>query len=305
MELVPLDSDDQDDVAAVLGAARAHDQADPVSEQGLRALAEEIVSRNIALLDDGRIIGVATVRWENGTANIELVVHPGERRRGAGSVLLGAASAIGKHGAQVWSHGDLPAARALAQVRGLARTRELLQMRRPLGEGSKPLPAPVAIEGARIMSYADSARDATLDREIVRVNNAAFAWHPEQGGWSVRDVVERRGLPWFDPRGLFLALDAGDACQDNADRLLGFHWTKIHAAEGDQPAMGEVYIVGVDPAAHGRGIGRALTLEGMRYLQDKGLPMVSLYVESDNLAALRTYEKLGFERFFTDVAYTV
>ena len=69
--------------------------------------------------------------------------------------------------------------------------------------------------------------------------------------------------------------------------------------------MGEVYIVGVDPAAHGRGIGRALTLAGMRYLQDKGLPAVTLYVEADNEAALRTYSKLGFERFFTDVAYTV
>ncbi|WP_278313537.1 mycothiol synthase [Lolliginicoccus levis] len=301
MEIVPLDSDREAEVAALLGAARDHDQASPVSEQGLRALAGEIESHNVGVLDEGNLVGIATVRWENGTANVELAVHPGERRRGAGSMLLSGIRAIAGTGAQVWSHGDLPAARAMAKVRGLSRTRELLQMRRPLGEGSTPLPAPAPLEGARITTYADSATNAgALDREIVRVNNAAFAWHPEQGGWTVGDVEERRGLPWFDPYGLLLAFGA-----DDHDRLLGFHWTKIHPAEGDEPRMGEVYIVGVDPAAHGRGIGRALTLEGMRHLQEQGLATVSLYVESDNKAALRTYERLGFERVFTDVAYTL
>ncbi|MBD8505857.1 mycothiol synthase [Hoyosella sp. G463] len=301
MEIVPLDQDREAEVAAMLGAARDHDQVDPVSEQGLRALAGEIESRNVAVVDDGAVVGVAPVRWENGTANVELVVHPGERRRGVGSKLLSAIRAITGTGAQVWSHGDLAAARAMAGVRGLARTRELLQMRRPLGQGAQPLPDPAPLEGARITTYADLGADAqALDSEIVRVNNAAFAWHPEQGGWTTNDVQERRGLPWFDPRGLLLAVD-----EDDPARLLGFHWTKVHPADATEPAKGEVYIVGVDPDAHGRGVGRSLTLEGLRYLQDQGLAAVILYVESDNTAALRTYEGLGFERFFTDVAYTL
>ena len=70
----------------------------------------------------------------------------------------------------------------------------------------------------RIATYAGPDDDA----ELLRVNNAAFAWHPEQGGWTVADIAERRGEPWFDPGGLFLALD------EQTGKLLGFHWTKVH-----------------------------------------------------------------------------
>ena len=64
------------------------------------------------------------------------------------------------------------------------------------------------------------------------------------------ELAERRSEPWFDPAGLFLAF--GDAASDQAGRLLGFHWTKVHP---DQPGLGEVYVVGVDPSAQGRGLG--------------------------------------------------
>ena len=92
----------------------------------------------------------------------------------------------------------------------------------------------------RITTYAGPADDA----ELVRVNNAAFAWHPEQGGWTDADIAERRGESWFDPGGLFMAVD------EQSGKLLGFHWTKVHNAD-----LGEVYVVGVDPAAQGRGLG--------------------------------------------------
>ena len=110
---------------------------------------------------------------------------------------------------------------------------------------------------------------------MLRVNNAAFSWHPEQGGWT--EVRRRAGrAAVVRPEGLFLAVD------DTTGELVGFHWTKVH-----DESLGEVYVLGVDPAAQGRGLGRALTLVGLRA---SGAPTghavsrltVMLYVESDN-----------------------
>jgi ribosomal protein S18 acetylase RimI-like enzyme len=78
----------------------------------------------------------------------------------------------------------------------------------------------------------------------------------------------------------------------------GFHWTKIHG-----PDIGEVYVVGVDPGEQGTGLGRALTLAGLRYLRDRGLPEAMLYVDEDNAPAIRMYSALGFSRWRTDAMY--
>ena len=50
-------------------------------------------------------------------------------------------------------------------------------------------------------------------------------------------------------------------------------------------------------------LGAALTLAGLRYLRDRGLAQVMLYVEADNSAAVRLYQGLGFTLWGTDVLY--
>jgi mycothiol synthase len=196
--------------------------------------------------------------------------------------------AEGGDGARVWAHGNLEPARAMAAALDLVAARELLQMRRPLAD----LPQVTVSDGVGLRTYAGPDDDA----ELLRVNNAAFSWHPEQGGWTEADVAERRGESWFDPDGLFVAFD------EPSGKLLGFHWTKIHG-----PTLGEVYIVGVDPQAQGRGLGATLTLVGLHYLADRleHDAEVTLYVEADNSAAVKTYRRLDFGVFATDVAYTL
>jgi mycothiol synthase len=75
----------------------------------------------------------------------------------------------------------------------------------------------------------------------------------------------------------------------------------------DKPGLSEVYVVGVDPSAQARGLGQLLTSVGMvalaRRLADAADPTVMLYVESDNTAAVRTYEGLGFTVYSVDTAY--
>jgi mycothiol synthase len=104
------------------------------------------------------------------------------------------------------------------------------------------------------------------------------------------NLAERMAEPWFDPAGLLVA--------DNGDGLLAFHWTKQHS-----PELGEVYVVAVDPAAQGRGLGKAVTAAGLDHLASRGVRRVILYVESDNDPAIATYSKLGFEHTSTHVQY--
>jgi mycothiol synthase len=191
---------------------------------------------------------------------------------------------------RLWAHGDLPAAAALAAGAGLARTRALWRMSRSL---HVPLAEPRLAPGISVRTFAPG-RD---EPEWVALNGRAFADHPEQGRWTIQDIDEREREPWFDPAGFFLAERDG--------RMAGFHWTKIHPV-GPGPArgpVGEVYVIGVDPAEQGSGLGRALTLIGLRYLRDRGLDEVILYVEESNPAAIGLYESLGFTRAGTDVMY--
>jgi mycothiol synthase len=242
--------------------------------------------------DGGSVVGYLnlTPGRDGADAMGELVVEPQARRRGIATALLTAATADTDGAVRFWAHGTLPAARATADSLGMAPVRELLQMRRTLRE----VPDVVVPEGVTIRTYQGPSDDA----ELLRVNNAAFSWHPEQGGLEQADLAERRTESWFDPDGLFLAVD------DDTGVLLGFHWTKVHVKH---PGLGEVYIVGVDPAAQGRGLGQVLTVVGLEHLARRLVsheqPEVILYVEADNVAAVRTYSRLGFAVSSVDTAY--
>lgn len=211
--------------------------------------------------------------------SLDVAVAPAARGQGLGGRLATAAAAEPGELA-AWSHGDHPAARAVAERLGFVRARELWVMRR---SSAVPLPPADPPEGVTIRDFGAADTEA-----LLAVNAAAFAAHPEQGGMSAADLAERMAEPWFDPAGLLLAIGPDG-------ELLGFHWTKRHDAD-----HGEVYVVGVSPDAHGRGLGRVLTVAGLHHLASRGVAEVHLYVESDNTPALRLYSGLGFTHASTD-----
>ncbi len=280
------------DVTAVLllvDEAAEGDGVGPLSEQVLLRLpsAAPEVSHVLDRDPSGAVTGYAQI--DTSSAVAELVVAPTHRRHGVGRALLRRSQQDVPAGLSVWAHGDLQAAAALAAAESFAPSRVLLQMRRSLSE---PLPEPRWPAGVRVRTFTPGSDEAAW----LDVNNSAFFGHAEQGRWTVRDIEQREAQPWFDPGGFFLAESEG--------KLIGFHWTKVHPAEGETAPVGEVYVVGVRPQDSGKGLGPALTLIGLHHLRDQHLQQVLLYVDESNEPALKTYERLGFVRWATDVLYT-
>jgi mycothiol synthase len=285
-------------VLALVSAATDHDSVSPLSEHVLLHLryGGDPQARNLLLTHDGELAGYAhldptdPVEGPSG----ELVIHPAHRRHGLGLALTRAVLAeAGSRPLRLWAHGDLPGADALADRAGFERIRALWTMRRSL---QAPLDTPRYPDGVTVRTFAVGQDEAAW----TDLNRQAFAHHPEQGAWTLEDLSLREREAWFDPAGFFLAERSG--------KLAGFHWTKIHGAYPGGPAhgheaIGEVYVVGVDPAERGSGLGRALTLEGLRYLRSRGLLDVMLYVDESNTPAIRLYEGLGFSHWDTDVMY--
>ncbi|MEV5492445.1 mycothiol synthase [Streptomyces bobili] len=276
-------------VIDLLAEAAHSDGRQAVSEQGrlqLRGGPREGVSHLLLSLGD-ELVAYAQLEDTDPVEApaAELVVHPAYRGHGHGRALGSALLAASGKRLRVWAHGGHSAARHLAQVLGLSLFRELRQMRRPLTD--LDLPEPVFPEGVTVRTFVPGQDDGAW----LAVNAAAFAHHPEQGSLTQRDLDDRKAQPWFDPAGFFLAF--------REDRLIGFHWTKVHAEEG----IGEVYVLGVAPGAQGGGLGKSLTTIGLRHLAAQGLPTAMLYVDADNKAAVSVYERLGFVTYETDLMY--
>jgi mycothiol synthase len=186
----------------------------------------------------------------------------------------GAVHLVADHPAEA----EQPLPEAVASKLGLSPRRELLQLRRPL-------PAPPPPAGLPLRPF-DPERDA---EPWVRANNRAFADHPDQGAQTEGTLRATLAEPWVDLHGFLVADDP-----DRPGELAGSCWTKVHPPAGDDPALGEIFVIGVDPTHHGRGLGRRLVLAGLEHLADRGIATGMLYVEHDNAPARALYERLGF-----------
>lgn len=237
-------------------------------------------------------VGYAQVSRGAGSWALEYVVDPHHRGpdqtiaadlvREAGQVI---AEAGGGH-VHMWVNQPRPEHDRIAGLIGLRPGRILYQMRRPLPYDLDPPDPTFRTRQFRV----GSDEEAWLE-----VNNRAFSWHPEQGGWDVDTLKQREAEPWFDPAG-FLLHEGSDG------RLDGFCWTKVHADH--DPPLGEIYVIAVDPQAHTeRGLGRKLVAAGLDHLFHQGLRTGMLYVDAGNTRAVKLYVDMGFVINHLDQAY--
>ncbi len=277
-----------DRVRALLDAAEKADGIAAFSEAFVQGLDDARLRHTHFLAEDnGQVVACAGLA-EDGSA--ELVVHPQRRQEGIGAALAEAVREEDSD-AGLWAHGNLPAAQAMAASLGLRVDRELLVM----GIDAEEIPAggPDLPEGFEALNYVEAGkrwgRDV-VDKQWLEVNNDAFSWHPEQGGWDLERLRRAMEAEWFDPAGVQLLY--------HGDELAGFHWTKRHP-----DGTGEVYVVGLASRYRGEGMGGPLMQMGLDHLVQAGSAQVILYVEADNEPAVKRYRQLGFAVRETHVVY--
>lgn len=286
-----MNEQDFDAIVQLLEARAAHDGREPLSEhKRIRiGLAE---SYGTVTFDGGSIVAYAHAAHHppaspaaHGRWAVEVVLAPGAGDESAvTSAALAAILDALPDGEPVSIWGWSPEILSAAQSLGFVEVRALHEMRCRIpvvgaAGAEAAVPSGVVIKPFRL------GRDE--DAWLV-ANNAAFAGHPENGALDRANLDRRLDQPWFDPVGFLLAWSKAT--------LLGFCWTKLHPA-----GVGEIYIIGVVPAAQGKGLGRALVLAGLDDLaRRQGAVEAMLWVAADDDVAIRLYESLGFEVIFTN-----
>jgi mycothiol synthase len=294
-----LSKSQQDGVIQLINAATQQDGTPPISEHIVLHLRHggDKSDSHLLIESENKVIGYAHIDATDLVAgpSVELVVHPEHRKSGYGKDLLKKAQEICGDQMRLWAHGDLSAAKKLAEENGFERIRTVIQMRKELAD---------------VHTHQDNFDIRTFfpdidNAEWLALNNQAFKDHPEQGNWSAKDLETRLNEAWFDPNGFFVAIEDG--------KMIGFTWTKIHgghshkhdddSAQHDHDPIGEIYITAVSKA--GVGLGKVLTETALAYLKRNGLTSAMLYVDSDNQRALKLYKSLGFVESAQDVMYRV
>lgn len=256
---------------AVDGQPPFNDQALIDAETGARRLIF-IVEQQESPSAAEHLVGAALLD----ETELELVIDPEWRGSGYGRAAVAELLSAASPGLKAWSHGDHPAAKALARRFGFTPVRKLLQLRMPLDGMPEPAPA------------FKTFRLGTDEDEWVALNARIFASHPEQGSITVDDLRVRETDDWFDAGDFLIA-------RDEHGHMIGYNWLKI---EGE---LGEIYVIGVD--APGRGLGRSLMRAGLNRMRDRGCTVAALYVEADNEPAVNLYRSLGFADHTVDVQY--
>jgi len=296
-----LSKSQQESVLALIKAAHDFDGTPAIAEHVLLHLRHggDKSDSHLVIEKNKEVIAYAHLDTTDLVAgpSVEAVVHPQHRGKSLGALILKEAIKVCGDRTRIWSHGDLPAAKAIAASLKLERIWSNLLMSKPLGEIQPVTP-----------KYPIRTFIPGLDNQaFLALNNKVFADYPDQGGWSEADLKVRLNETWFDDKGFFVAEDKGE--------LIGFCWTKIHGAHthshtgGDDDhgheALGEIYVLAVNPDYKGQGMGRDLTITGLNYLKYQGLNNVMLYVGVENKPAFSLYKSLGFNEFGSDVMYRV
>ncbi len=265
-------------------------------------------SRRIAWLaadGDGNPVGSAFLRLNSSTshahlAELELNVHPAERRRGIGSQLLGAVIAAARdHEVRTVladARADSPADRFL-EHHGFTVGLTLIYARLRLASADS-----VAVEtpdGYRLVSWAGvvpdewaqtftDARSGMDDAPTGGIAYGADVWDLERTRYAAQ-VIEQRGEH----------LGTVAAIEESTGTIVGF--TEL-VVPGDGKGEAQHYGTAVLPAHRGRGLALWMKAEQIRQVRARFPDLDALLTDSvsTNAPIRRINERLGYHHTHTD-----
>jgi mycothiol synthase len=271
MELHPGDTrSETEEIAALLAAAEAAGDPAPLSEEA----EHDVASGRLGLVaaDGDRVFGYVHHRTDGSVTILEPVLAPGIPADAAAEVVAHAIGSAGPGLVHLWTASDAVAVAARGEGFRPDRRVECLERVLPVA-GAEPIVTGMLTAGFR----------PEIDEEaVLLIHREAFAGHADLGGWDRRNLEWRFRLPWFDPAGLVLAWERG--------RPVAVVWIKE-----PRPGDGEIYLIACRPAVQGRGLGKAMTILGLRLLSDRGARSGRVFTDADNAAAKHVYLQLGFE----------
>ena len=123
--------------------------------------------------------------------------------------------------------------------------------------------------------------------KLTQIQNSSFADTWGYNPNTTEEIMYYTSSAGFRPEDVILACDG--------DKIAGYRWTRIIHETTPEERKGQIFMLGVDPACRGKGIGKVVLLAGLSHLENKGVRVVELTVDSENKAACTLYQSIGFE----------
>ncbi len=242
--------------------------------------------QNLFLVETaGNIVGYVDITLELNIerAILNCFVHPDHRRKGLATKLLGYATDRTKQLRAKVVHVNISEENAAAKIvlakLGFEFVRRFLQLRLDMVR-VLPQDTHQAVPQYRNIQRGD-------EYELAQIQNRSFA-----GSWgynpnTVEELVYELNLSSCSTEEIKLAYEG--------DKAIGYCWTRTICEIGKNERIGQIFMLGVDQAYRGKGIGKGVLFAGLSYLKSKGRRVTELTVDSENKIACSLYRSVGFE----------
>jgi len=235
----------------------------------------------------GKIVSFLNIKTEMITRRVLLdcLVHPQHRRKGLAKRLLEPATQRARELEVEVMHVNVleanTAARETLSRLGFSIVRHFLEMRLSLSEAKLP----DTLNSEFSLRYLKRGEEERLTNVQNRCFTDTWGFNPN----TPQEIVYALRLSGASAEDVVLVYDGA--------RPVGYCWTKIDCEKSAETGKekGRIFMLGVDPDYRSRSIGKLALRAGLSYLKDKGVKMVELTVDSENLAACSLYKSFGFQ----------